>query len=246
MKILHILIAIFVTTMTALPLLGTSILIQQPEVVVKQAPLIVEVVIKDIKFKPISSLSTGEAWITLTVIEKIVGECPSEILIRRGDVTPDLQFLETEWDPPYSLGEHFIICLFPTAHGYSTMGLYNGKFVIQEGLVKGTQISLEEFKRRIQEIRSGQRSEFPSDLPRQTSSGVQQGLHKVGKESKVMSWGHTSVGSSSHGISPGIHLTFQSRCIIILPMPRQVLQTQTRLQLSLTQLTHFGQISIRF
>jgi len=178
-----------ITTMTALTVLGTSIFIQQPEVVVKQAPLIVDVLVKDIKFEPISGLRTGEAWITLTVHEKIVGDCPSEILIRRDDVTPDLRFLETEWYPPYLVSERFIICLLPTADGYSTMGLYNGKFVIEEGFVKGTQISLGEFKRQIQEIRSGQRSSFPTELPRQTSSGVQQSLHKVGQESRVMSYG---------------------------------------------------------
>jgi hypothetical protein len=96
MKVLHILIAILITTMTALPVMGTTILIQQPEVVVKKAPLIVDVIVKDVKFKAVSNLSVGEAWITLKVLDRIVGNCPSEILIRRDDVTPDLKFLDTE------------------------------------------------------------------------------------------------------------------------------------------------------
>jgi len=133
MKDKHILLAIFMVATTTTRLLATSILLQQPEVVVKRSPLIIEVVVKEITFNSIPSVSIGEAWITLRVIKRIVGDCPSEILIRRGHVTPNLVFLETEWDPSYTIGEHFMICLLPTSTGYSTMGLYNGKFSIEEG-----------------------------------------------------------------------------------------------------------------
>ena len=170
-------------------LMATTILIQKPETVFKQAPLIVEVLVKDIEFKSISNLSTGEAWITLAVIDRIAGDCPSEILIRRGHVTPALQFLETEWDPPYAIGEHFIICLFPTSNGYSTMGLYNGKYVVNQDYINGTQIGIEQFKQQVKEIRKGQISLFPGELPRQTGSDVNQSLQKTGKQSKIMSAG---------------------------------------------------------
>ena len=72
--------------------MATSILIQKPEIVFKQAPLIVEVTVNDIKFNPISNLSTGEVLITFAIVDRIVGDCPSEILIRRWHVTPNLQF----------------------------------------------------------------------------------------------------------------------------------------------------------
>ena len=99
MKILQFFFVVFIVTFSIFPVRGTSILIQKPEVVFKQAPLIVEVIVKDFEFKSISNLSTGEAWITLTIVDRIVGDCPSEILIRRGDVTPALKFLQTEWNP---------------------------------------------------------------------------------------------------------------------------------------------------
>ncbi len=189
MKTLCVFIFALFTAMTALPVLGTSILIQQPEVVVKEAPLIVEVVVKDITFKAISNISTGEAWITLSVVDKIAGDCPAEIVIRRGHVNSDLRFFETEWDPPYTVDEHFIICLFPTADGYSTMGLYNGKFTAEGGIIKGTQIGIDEFKQQIKEIHDGQRTVFPNELPRQTANGVSYSLRKQGRENTVMSAG---------------------------------------------------------
>ena len=130
MKRFCLMIAVLIAGITASAVMATSILIQKPEDVVKQSPLIVEVMVKGITFKPVSNLSTGEAFIKLTVMDRIVGDCPSQILIRRGHVTPALQFLQTEWDPSYIVGEHFIICLFPASKGYSTMGLYNGKFEI--------------------------------------------------------------------------------------------------------------------
>ncbi len=189
MKISRVLIVVFVITMAACPVIGTSILLQQPEVVVKQAPLIVDVIVKEIKFEPIPNLSTGEAWMTLSVVDKIVGDCPSEIVVRRGNVTPDLQFLETEWDPPYSVGEHFVICLFPTPAGYSTMGLYNGKFTVENGVIKGTQTSIDKFKQQVKEIRDGKRTLFPSELPRQTVNGVNHLLKNQGRKNTVMTAG---------------------------------------------------------
>jgi len=96
MKRIYVLISVVLLAGMTSRLTGTSILIQEPEIVVKQAPLIIELVVKDIRFQPISNLSTGEAWITLSVVRKPVGNCPSEITIRRDAVTPQLHFLETE------------------------------------------------------------------------------------------------------------------------------------------------------
>lgn len=54
-------------------LMATSILIQKPEDVIRSAPLIVEVKVERIDFRSISNISTGEALITLRVLDRIVG-----------------------------------------------------------------------------------------------------------------------------------------------------------------------------
>ena len=192
-RFLYMVVGLIILIATS-SLMATSILIQKPEVVFKQAPLIVEVTVKDIKFRPISNLSAGEALITLSVVDRIVGHCPSEILIHRENFTSSLEFLETEWYPTYSIGEHFIICLFPTSLGYSTMGLYNGKYNIEQDYIKGTTINFNQFKQQILDIRSGQRTEFPNELPRQISSEIKNKLEKSGKISKV-----TAAGSFLNG-----------------------------------------------
>lgn len=186
MKKLNVLIMNLFIGVITFPLLATSILLQQPEVVVKESPLIIEVIVKDIEFKPIFNLPTGEAWITLTVLDEIVGKCSAEVIIRRGNVNPNLQFLETDWNPSYSIGEHFIICLFPTSSGYSTMGFYNGKFVTENGLIEGTQINVGEFKNQIEEIRDGRKQEFPGDLPRQNAEDLGYMLSKKGIVKQLM------------------------------------------------------------
>jgi tetratricopeptide (TPR) repeat protein len=194
MKSSCVLITLLMVAATISSVMATSILVQKPEDVVKQSPLIVQVTVKRIDFRAISNLSTGEAWITLTVIDRIVGDCPSEILIRRGHVTPDLRFLEREWDPSYTVSEHFMICLLPTLNGYSTMGLYNGKFAIDAGYIRGTKISINEFAKEIREIRNGQRSNFPNELPRHTAQAVKNHLRKAGKESRIMAAGSHLIG----------------------------------------------------
>jgi hypothetical protein len=168
---------------------ATTILIQSPEVVVQEAPLIVEAIVTDIRFIPISNFPTGEARMTLHITEHLVGTSPTEIVIRRDAVTPDLQFLDTEWLPSYDVGERFIICLWLTKKGYSTMGLYNGKFVIEQGNIRGTSLSVDVFKEQLREIRRGDREQFPAELPRQTAQGVQQRLGKTGAPAKFMGAG---------------------------------------------------------
>ena len=165
--------------------MADSILIQEPENVVRNSPLIVNATIKRIVFKPISNLSWGEAWITLVVGDKIVGDCPPEIVIRRGHVTPDLQFLKTDWNPPFRVGEHFIICLLPTSNGYSTMGLYNGKFVVELGKIRGSNLMVEEFVNEIREIRNGERSTFSNEGLRQTHSREKGGHQELAKQLQV-------------------------------------------------------------
>ena len=167
-----ILSAIVIVVMAALPVRGNTILIQQPEVVVKKAPLIVEAIVENIKFNSISNLTVGEAWITLKVVDRIVGDSPSKILIYRFNVTPDLKFVDEEWDPSFSNGEHFIICLLPT---------------IENNFVKGTQIHIDEFKKQIIEIREGKKNNFPSELPRQTVNEIKSSLKKLGQNYKIMS-----------------------------------------------------------
>ena len=184
MKVFIILSVIVIAVMAASPVKGNTILIQQPEVVVRESPLIVEAIVENIKFNSISNFTVGEAWITLKVIDRIVGESPSEILIRRFNVTPDFKFIDTEWDPSFENGEHFIICLLPTKEGYSRMGLYNGKFNIVNNFVKGTQISIDEFKKQIIEIREGKKNSFPSELPRQTVNKVENSLKNQDKKTK--------------------------------------------------------------
>lgn len=182
MKRINIFIIVVLIIITVFPLKGTTILIQEPEVVITKSPLIIEAQVKDIKFKPISNLSTGEALVTLSVIQKIIGDCPAEIVIHRLLVTPDLRFINTEWLPPYSVNERFIICLMPTKNGYSTMGLYNGKFVIDKGFIQGTGISVSEFINQIKAIRSGQSLKFSDEIPRQTTTNVKKNLNKIGRE----------------------------------------------------------------
>ena len=123
MRVSHTLVAILMTILISLPVMGTSVIIQQPEAVVKEATLIVDMVVKDIKSTTIPNQSRGDAWIILSVVDKNVGDRPSEFAIRRSQVTSGPQFFETEWDLPYHVGEHFMICLFPTPDGYRTMGL---------------------------------------------------------------------------------------------------------------------------
>lgn len=143
---------------------STTILMQKPETVVRESPLIVEAIVKDIKFNKISNLNWGEAIITLSVVNHIIGSCTKEIIIRRWFVTPNLEFLEAEWLPTYSLSEEFIICLWPTKSGYQTMGLYNGKFKIQNGLIKGTGINKDEFISEIFKIRNKRNYFFPRNF----------------------------------------------------------------------------------
>jgi hypothetical protein len=74
------------------------------------------------------------------------------------------------------------------------MGLYNGKFSIENDIVKGTQIHIDEFKKQIKEIRDGKRSGFPNELPRQNASNVSNSLKKLGIVSSI-----TSAGSFLNG-----------------------------------------------
>ena len=194
MKAVKVLLLISLSLLYSIILNATTILIQKPETVVRISPLIVEAVVKNIRFNPISNLSTGEAIITLSIVTRITGSSQDEIIIRRESVTPNLNFLETEWLPAYTIGERFIICLWPTKNGYSTMGLYNGKFQIEQGLIKGSKITKEEFISEIKEIRSNVQMNFPQDLPRQKSGEVKNKLYKLGKISKV-----TAAGSFLNG-----------------------------------------------
>lgn len=171
------------------PAWADTILIQSPEVVVRQAPLIVEATVREIQFVASLNESLGEAWVTLTISDRIVGESPSEIVIRRLFVTSDLRFLKSDWLPAYSIGESSIICLWPTENGYSTMGLYNGKFVIKDNFVNGTSLDADVFKTQIREIRGRERELFPADLPRQTAQGVHDTLGKKGETAKIMTAG---------------------------------------------------------
>lgn len=166
-----------------------TILIQKPETIVRESPLIVEAVVTDIKFKQVSNLKWGETIITLSIVKHIVGSCPDQIIIRRWYVTPTLEFLETEWLPTYSLSEELIACLWPTKSGYQTMGLYNGKFTIEDGLIKGTTISKDKFINEIIQIRNNEELFFPVELPRQTTSMLKDNFEDQGKITKVSSAG---------------------------------------------------------
>jgi len=171
-------------------LLADTIIIQPPEDVVKRAPLIVEAVVTDIQFVPDPRYPhTGKARITLAVADWLVGSSPDEIVIYRDDVTSDLQFRSTEWLPPYAVGERIITTLFPHAGRYSTMGLYNGKYVVQDGFIRGSSIEVDTFKEQIARIRTGELSAFPRELPRQTSQDAAKRLNDAGVQPRIMSAG---------------------------------------------------------
>jgi hypothetical protein len=187
MKFFLIFIISIIVIIATAPVMGTTIIIQEPEVIVKNAPLIVEVVVKEIKFNSISHLSVGKALITLKVVDRIVGNCPSEILIGRFNVTPELKFLDTEWDPSFSIGEHFIICLLPAEDVYTRLGHYNSKFNIENNFIKGTQINVGDFKKQIKEVHLGIKNKFPDELPRQTLGKANNSLKKAGQNYKITS-----------------------------------------------------------
>ncbi len=111
--------------------------------------------------------SLGYQLVILTVVDVIKGEAPQEITIKRVGLTENEELLFTEFSPNFYNGERFIICLVPKEDNYHLMlGFYRGKFVIENGLIKDTNIPLAHFKRMIHEILDGTRSHFPPELPR--------------------------------------------------------------------------------
>ena len=69
------------------------------------------------------------------------------------------------------------------------MGLYNGKFDLENGNIQGTQITISQFEQQIKEIREDLINNFPSQLPRQTAAGIGNNLKKKSKIDIVMSAG---------------------------------------------------------
>ena len=178
-RALVICIFLFLNVFTQLR--GTTYLIQKPEEVIRNAELIIEAEVKDISFLPCSNHNIDMASITLSVLQKIIGDCPSSIIIRRAFVTPDLKFLDTEWLPSYQIGERFIICLSPTKDGYSTIGLYNGQFVIEAGNIKDTRIRVADFIKQIIDLRQDKISLLSAELLRQTADKGKKIILKKGQ-----------------------------------------------------------------
>lgn len=86
---------------------GDSFIITSPEFNVRTATLIIEAVVTDIHYEETSGIPF--AVVRLKVEDRIIGESPDEIDIRRINVTPNLRFLKTDWMPGYTIGERFII-----------------------------------------------------------------------------------------------------------------------------------------
>jgi hypothetical protein len=167
-----ILLTVFLTPKVVI---GDSFRINPPEYNVRNATLILDVVVLDIRYEEISGVPF--AMVRLKVVDRIVGESPEEIEIRRIFVTPDLRFLKTDWLPAYTIGERFITTLSNRNGNYTTRGLYNGKFNVEDGYIHGSGMAEGEFKQIIHDIRTNEREYFPASLPRQ-KSGVQKHLEK--------------------------------------------------------------------
>jgi tetratricopeptide (TPR) repeat protein len=67
------------------------------------------------------------------------------------------------------------------------MGLYNGKFNIEQGLIKNTKLTKEEFINDIKGIRSNELLNFPPDFQRQKSNELKNQIEKSERISKVTS-----------------------------------------------------------
>lgn len=157
---------------------GDSFIITSPEYNVRTATLIVQVAVLDIRYEEISGVPF--AIIRLKVEDRIVGESPDEIEIRRVYTTSDFQFLKSDRLPGYTIGERFITTLLEYDEEYTTLGLYNGKFNITDGNIHATEIPIATFRQMVLDIRAGTEERFPASLPRQgqgTNDTVQ--VHKT-------------------------------------------------------------------
>lgn len=155
---------------------ATTLLLQDPEEVAKRAPLIVDAHVIDVTFTTIPNSSAGYATITLAISEFIKGTAPSTIVIRRYGISDKKAYLFTSYTPSYQLGERVIVSLSQHEDGYyKPLGLYNGTFKINNGLVQGTTVPAEQLKNQIQEVLSGERSRFTAEIPRFEIDDLDQG-----------------------------------------------------------------------
>lgn len=160
-------LCLFITAMLGGSALASTYFVTSPETNVRRASLIIEVEVLDMRYWE-SPQGVSFAIIRLQVHDRIVGESPDVIEIRRPFVTPQLQFLDTEFMPAYRRGERFIITLREQSQKgkYTTLGLYNGKFGIEQNIVQNTSITLEAFKQQVLQVRAGEMELFPAELPR--------------------------------------------------------------------------------
>lgn len=180
---------------------STTVVLTSPERNVRIAPLIIEADVLHISYEK-SLKGIPFAVIKLRVKDRITGNSPEVIEIRRAFVTPSLKFLDSELIPTYHIGEKFIITLYPTKNGYSTLGLHNGKFIIQNGTIQNTNITVEQFKTQIRQVRNGLLASFPASLPRH---GLEQG-----EKQKIVTGQEASKRMSCHEGEPHLGGEFRA------------------------------------
>lgn len=135
--------------------------IRKFEEIVKESDLIVDAVVKDIKYYFDHDV-IGYAMITLSVKEVIKGECPDEILLRRCGVDKNNKFTETHLIREYSLDKRYVLCLIKhSKEFYMVLGLIDGTFEVEKnGSIAKIGVSNDDFKQNIKNILSGNKDKF--------------------------------------------------------------------------------------
>ena len=135
------------------------------ETTLERAHLVVEAIVTDVQRLPRGDGLGGHALITLGVRDVLKGNVGDELTMRRFQLNPDGSYQYPELVPVYEQGDHIVVSVYEGVRGYyKPLGLYNGAFYIDDGQVRGTDVSLGELKAQIAETLAVERSGLDASL----------------------------------------------------------------------------------